>query len=61
MIGIDQPTIADTEGRINNYIDVSEFTPYIGDDCFFEKSKERKIPEEDFKSTIPDLDDYTKE
>jgi 5'-AMP-activated protein kinase regulatory beta subunit len=24
----DQPTVADIEGRINNFIDVSEFTPY---------------------------------
>ena len=57
----DQPTIADIEGRINNFIDVSEFTPYTGDDNFFEKSKERKIPEQDFRQQIPDLDDYTKE
>ena len=27
----DQPTVADVEGRINNFIDVSEFSPYIGD------------------------------
>jgi hypothetical protein len=24
----DQPTVADIEGRINNFIDVSDFTPY---------------------------------
>jgi len=57
----DQPTVADIEGRINNYIDVTDFTPYIGDDNFFEKSKERKIPDEEFKQNIPDLDEYTKE
>lgn len=57
----DQPTIADIEGRINNFIDVSDFTPYTGDDNFFEKSKDRKIPDEEFHTTIPDLDDYTKE
>lgn len=57
----DQPTIADVEGRINNFIDVSDFSPYTGDDAFFLKSKERKIPEEEFKQSIPDLDDYTKE
>ena len=27
----DQPTVADVEGRINNFIDVSEFWPYVGD------------------------------
>ena len=35
----DQPTVADIEGRINNFIDVSEFQPYTGDDNFFVKSK----------------------
>jgi hypothetical protein len=57
----DQPTIADVEGRINNFIDVSDFVPYTGDDTFFLKSKERKILEDEFKQNIPDLDDYTKE
>jgi len=57
----DQPTIADVEGRINNYIDVTEFAPYTGDDNFFEKSKEQKIPNEDFRQVVPELDDYTKE
>lgn len=57
----DQPTIADIEGRINNFIDVSDFVPYTGDENFFEKSKERKIGDEEFQQIIPDLDDYTKE
>lgn len=57
----DQPTVADIEGRINNFIDVSEFAPYQGDDHFFEKSKDRKVPESDFKQRIPELDEYTKE
>jgi ribosomal protein S18 acetylase RimI-like enzyme len=39
----DQPTIADIEGRINNFIDVSDFVPYVGDDSFFDKSKEQNI------------------
>ena len=34
-----QPTVADTEGRINNFIDVSDFAPYTGDERFFYKSK----------------------
>ena len=57
----DQPTIADIEGRINNFIDVSDFTPYTGDDNFFEKSKDRKVSDQEFRQNIPDLDDYTKE
>eukprot|EP01041_Mallomonas_annulata_P012515 gene12515-26370_t len=57
----DQPTVEDIEGRVNNFIDVSEFQPYIGDDKFFEKSKERKVQEEEFHRNIPDLDEYTKE
>lgn len=57
----DQPTIADIEGQINNFIDVSDFMPYAGDENFFQKSKERKIGDEEFKQVIPDLDDYTKE
>merc|ERR1719253_1189496 len=30
----DQPTVADIEGRINNFIDVSDFTAYTGDKNF---------------------------
>jgi 5'-AMP-activated protein kinase, regulatory beta subunit len=57
----DQPTIADVEGRINNFIDVSEFTPYIGDDHFFEKSKDQKVADSEFQQYFPDIDEYTKE
>lgn len=57
----DQPTIADIDGQINNFIDVSEFTPYEGDNNFFSKSKERKVADDEFRQVIPDLDDYTKE
>lgn len=57
----DQPTIADIDGQINNFIDVSDFIPYVGDDNFFVKSKERKVTEDEFRQIIPDLDDYTKE
>lgn len=49
------------EGRINNFIDVSDFSPYTGDDFFFSKSKDRKVPDEDFKQTILDAEEYTKE
>jgi Glycogen recognition site of AMP-activated protein kinase len=30
----DQPTVADIEGRVNNFIDVSDFTAYTGEDDF---------------------------
>ena len=30
----DQPTVADIEGRINNFIDVTDFKPYMGDKNF---------------------------
>mmetsp|Transcript_2880 Transcript_2880/g.5400 ORF Transcript_2880/g.5400 Transcript_2880/m.5400 type:complete len:381 (+) Transcript_2880:489-1631(+) len=30
----DQPTVADVDGRINNFIDVTEFKPYTGDKSF---------------------------
>uniref|UniRef100_A0A7S0C984 Association with the SNF1 complex (ASC) domain-containing protein n=1 Tax=Proboscia inermis TaxID=420281 RepID=A0A7S0C984_9STRA len=35
----DQPTVADIEGRINNFIDVSDFKPYTGDKNFEEKAE----------------------
>eukprot|EP01035_Chromulina_nebulosa_P020467 gene20467-26557_t len=57
----DQPTIADIEGRINNYIDISEFSPYLGDEHFFDKSKDQKISDSEFHQYFPDIDDYTKE
>jgi 5'-AMP-activated protein kinase regulatory beta subunit len=57
----DQPTIADIEGRTNNFIDVSDFTPYQGDENFFERSKERKMPDSEYNQVIPDIDEYTKE
>jgi 5'-AMP-activated protein kinase regulatory beta subunit len=34
----DQPTVADIEGRINNFIDVTDFLAYNGDKDF-EKEK----------------------
>jgi len=30
----DQPTVADIEGRINNFMDVSDFVAYTGDDNY---------------------------
>jgi 5'-AMP-activated protein kinase regulatory beta subunit len=57
----DQPTLPDIEGRINNFIDVSNFTAYAGDEKFFEKSKERKIEDSEYGQVIPALKEYTNE
>lgn len=57
----DLPSITDSEGRMNNFIDVFDFQPYDGDDKYFEKSKEQKLGDSEFQQHIPDLDDYTKE
>lgn len=57
----DQPTVPDIEGRMNNFIDVSDFQPYMGDKKFFLKSKECKVPLEDFHQNVPDMDEYTKD
>lgn len=35
----DQPTVADIEGRINNFIDVSDFQAYTGDRHFEERTE----------------------
>ncbi|GMH55143.1 hypothetical protein TrST_g2860 [Triparma strigata] len=64
----DQPTVADIEGRINNFIDVTGFTPFHGDDNFesrtlgdsvdvLEESKDK----ESWSQNIPGVDEYTKE
>ena len=57
----DQPTVQDSEGRVSNFIDVSEFQPYVGDERFFERSRERKIDDSEFGQEIPDEDGFTKE
>lgn len=53
----DQPTVADIEGRINNFIDVTDFKPYTGD-REFEKEKAAAeyghIADEDDASTEGD-------
>jgi len=64
----DQPTVADIEGRINNFIDVTAFKPYTGDKDF-EKEKaaaeygldENAEEKEIFSRNQPDVYDYTKE
>jgi 5'-AMP-activated protein kinase regulatory beta subunit len=46
----DQPTVADIEGRINNFIDVSDFKPYTGDKDF---EKEKAAAEYGIASPAP--------
>mmetsp|Transcript_19289 Transcript_19289/g.25344 ORF Transcript_19289/g.25344 Transcript_19289/m.25344 type:complete len:375 (-) Transcript_19289:393-1517(-) len=47
----DQPTVADIEGRINNFIDVTDFQPYTGDRDF---EKEKAAAEYGCYSALPD-------
>mmetsp|Transcript_23727 Transcript_23727/g.63816 ORF Transcript_23727/g.63816 Transcript_23727/m.63816 type:complete len:249 (-) Transcript_23727:30-776(-) len=58
----DQPTVADIEGRINNFIDVSDFQQaYTGDDDFLNPHKEPVVQNEIFTQVRPELEEYTKE
>ena len=56
----DQPTVADVEGRINNFIDVSDFDAYVGDDQFLLK-RDKSVANDLYARDIPDLDEYTKD
>lgn len=56
----DQPTVADVEGRINNYIDVSEFDAYTGDENFLLR-RDKSVGSDLYTREIPDLDEYTKD
>jgi len=47
----DQPTVADIEGRINNFIDVTDFKPYTGDREF---EKEKAAAEYGFIADVED-------
>jgi 5'-AMP-activated protein kinase regulatory beta subunit len=47
----DQPTVADIEGRINNFIDVTEFKAYTGDRDF---EKEKAAAEYGCYGALPD-------
>ncbi|KAH8044974.1 amylopectin binding protein [Aureococcus anophagefferens] len=56
----DQPTVADIEGRINNFIDVSDFDAYTGDENFLLR-RTKSVGGELYTREIPDLDEYTKD
>lgn len=57
----DQPTVADIEGRVNNFIDVSDFTAYTGEDDFEQNSRSKAEGDDLYSQFTPDLDEYTKE
>lgn len=56
----DQPTVADVEGHINNFVDVSDFTP-LSD--FDESATQDEEDDDDgmYGRFMPDIDEYTKE
>mmetsp|Transcript_8477 Transcript_8477/g.29927 ORF Transcript_8477/g.29927 Transcript_8477/m.29927 type:complete len:351 (-) Transcript_8477:61-1113(-) len=54
----DQQTVADVQGRINNFIDVSQFDAYTGDETFLHRRT--NDAGEVYSRKMPDLDDYTK-
>jgi 5'-AMP-activated protein kinase regulatory beta subunit len=54
----DQMTIADVDGNVNNFVDVSDFTP-LSD---FDSDRERNGSTDNmYGRFIPDIDEYTKE
>ena len=60
----DQPTVADIEGTINNFIDVSDFCAYTGSSTFFadeEAKRSRTNSKRQFGQVVPDADEYHKE
>lgn len=53
--------VRNLEGQISNYVDVSKFVAYVGDDHFFDLSRDQKVPTSEYNQYFPDIDDYTKE
>lgn len=39
----DQPTVADIDGRINNFIDVSDFVAYSGDESYLSTQHSKNL------------------
>ena len=60
LVGIAPPG-DDIEGRINNFIDVTDFDAYTGDENFLERRGAVKDDDEKYTREIPDLDEYTKD
>eukprot|EP00937_MAST-01D_sp_MAST-1D-sp2_P001532 g1532.t1 len=63
----DQPTVTDAEGNINNFLDVSEFTPFIvTDDVPLYLGAPPQLPpapedEDVYGQFVPSVDDYQKD
>ncbi|CAM9260899.1 unnamed protein product, partial [Ectocarpus fasciculatus] len=57
----DQPTVADIEGRVNNFIDVSDFVGYTGEENFEANRLKQAEANDQYSQCTPDLDEYTKE
>ncbi|KAG1685590.1 hypothetical protein DVH05_027991 [Phytophthora capsici] len=56
----DQLTMADVEGNVNNYVDVSEFAP-LSDFDGKKLQDDDEDPENPYSRYIPEIDEYTKE
>ncbi|OWZ02518.1 5'-AMP-activated protein kinase, beta subunit [Phytophthora megakarya] len=56
----DQLTMADVEGNVNNYVDVSEFAP-LSDFDGKRLQDDDEDPENPYARYIPEIDEYTKE
>ena len=57
----DQLTMADVEGNVNNYVDVSEFAPLSDFDGRNQLQEDDEDPENPYSRYIPEIDEYTKE
>ncbi|KAH7491680.1 hypothetical protein KRP22_002851 [Phytophthora ramorum] len=57
----DQLTMADVEGNVNNYVDVSEFAPLSDFDGRNKAQDDDEDPENPYSRYIPEIDEYTKE
>lgn len=57
----DQLTMADVEGNVNNYVDVSEFAPLSDFDGKNRLQDDDDDPENPYARYIPEIDEYTKE
>lgn len=57
----DQPTVADVEGNINNFVDVTDFVPLRDFDARKVAAGQRQDLDDGYGRFMPDIDDYTKE
>ncbi|TDH73905.1 uncharacterized protein CCR75_002979 [Bremia lactucae] len=57
----DQLTMADVEGNVNNYVDVSDFVPLSDFDGKDGPQEDDEDPENPYARYIPEIDEYTKE